>query len=297
MATGFKISGLRLCAGLAALGMLSAVACAGKSAGEIPANVAAGPDGEAPPADNEPASPVAQSTGVGGGTQSPDPAQSSPSLPACAGEALDMPGYTNLALYHFEETQGAQLFDSSDLPAGSDSFRQQGGTLLEGRRTEGHCGRGLTFDSDGAHLEFGAMGGSSFDNGIAVSVWLRPASISPGEAHIVGDGAGGISSFQLVLDSGYPVFRLSNPLGEWDELLRASAPLVPGAWQHLTLTYEPGAGKLAVDGQALATTDTFHPIEGSYNIVAAGAITNLNPCCSYYHQYLGDLDELAVFGR
>jgi hypothetical protein len=130
-----------------------------------------------------------------------------------------------------------------------------------------------------------------------VSVWIRPASISNGEAHIVGDGGGGLASFQLILDSGYPVFRLSNPNGQWDELMRASAPVVAGAWQHVALTYEPGSGSIAVDGQVLATTDLFHPIQGSYNTIAAGAITNVFPCCSYYHQYLGDLDELALFGR
>jgi hypothetical protein len=132
---------------------------------------------------------------------------------------------------------------------------------------------------------------------LALSVWLRPASIGDGEAHIVGDGGGGLTSFQLVLDSGVPVFRHSNPLGEWDELMRASAPLLPGTWQHLVVSYEPGAGQLTVDGSVLASTDLVHPIPGSYNTVAAGAITKLDPCCSYYHQYRGDFDELAIFGR
>jgi hypothetical protein len=238
-----------------------------------------------------PANPV--SSGTGGGSGNP-PAEG-PDLP-CAADALSaFPGYTNVALYHFEETRGAQLRDSSGLVATGDPALQAGlgGTMVGARRGEGHCGRGLSLDGS-AHAELWPVG-PQFDDGIAVGVWVRPTSIGAAEAHLVGDGGLGVSSFQLVLDAGYPVFRLSDAEGVWHELLRSSRPLVAGVWQFVSVSYEPGLGSLSVDGNEADTTDIVLPIAGSYNIIGVGGIINASPCCDYHHEFDGDLDEVAIF--
>jgi len=198
-----------------------------------------------------------------------------------------MPGYASTAMYHFEETQGATLLDAATSG--------RGGTLEGGRRSEGYCGRALRFDVAGAHAYLAAMG-SLFGNGLAVSVWLRPASIDAGLAHIVGDGGGGLSSFQLVLEGGVPSLHLSDDFGQWHEMLRSDAPLVAGIWQHIVVRYEPGASSgLFVDGTEGATTDVVRSVPGSYNRLVVGALNDLDT--GFYHQYLGDLDELAIFAR
>jgi hypothetical protein len=240
-----------------------------------------------------PAGPV--SSGTGGGSGNP-PAEG-PDLP-CAAEALAaFPGYTNVALYHFEETRGAQLRDSSGLVPSADPVLGVGlgGTVVGARRGEGHCGRGLSLAAN-AHAELSPVG-TVFDAGVAVGVWVRPSSIGAAEAHLVGDGGLGLASFQLVLDAGHPVFLLSDRGGAMSELLRSSTPLVAGIWQYVSVSYEPGLGSLSVDGNEVATTDIIWPIAGSYNVIAVGGIINASPCCDYHHQFDGDIDEVAIFAR
>src|SRR5690349_4574176 len=142
----------------------------------------------------------------GGGPGEPDPDQpfSDPipvgEVPPCNEEAPPLlEGYTYHALYRFEEPRGATLEDTIGIGQG---------TVQGASRGEGECGRGVSFSGDGAHLELSDLG-DVFRDGIAVGLWVRPSSLVPGQAHLVGDGPWGITSFQLFLDAGVPVLRLA----------------------------------------------------------------------------------------
>jgi hypothetical protein len=151
---------------------------------------------------------------------------------------------------------------------------------------------------DEAHLDLPALG-DALRGGVAVGAWLRPASISEGEAHVVGDGGGGVASFQVVLDGGYPVFRLSSETtGTWTEILRATTPLEPNVWQYLQLAYDGSSSRFFLDGAEIGSGDIIYAVPGSYNPIAVGAVVDvMSQTFSYHHQYLGDLDELVLFGR
>jgi hypothetical protein len=206
-------------------------------------------------------------------------------VPPCIAQAPSrLEGYTHVALYRFEEDRGRALVDTT---------RTGQGTLHGGLRTEGQCGQAVTFEAEDAHLELSAVG-PVFGGGIAVGIWVRPSSTEAGEAHLVGDGGGGVATFQLVLVQGIPTFRISTR-GGWRDLLRAAEPLEPNEWHYLQATYDLEAGSLFIDGSEAAQATIAYPMEGSYNTIYAGAIRSTTPCCSFAHRFRGNLDEIAIY--
>lgn len=228
----------------------------------------------------------------GGGPGMPDPEQpfSDPipvgEVPPCIEDAPPLlEGYTYHALYRFEEERGPALVDTIGVGQG---------TMQGASRSDGQCGRGVSL-TEGAHLELSNLG-PVFQNGIAIGLWVRPSSLVEGEAHLVGDGGGGVTSFQLVLEDGVPVFRLADSNYQWRDLMRANDALELGAWQYVQAAYNLDAGSLYVDGREVATTSLVYSIEGSYNTLAVGAITDTDgECCMLEHGFLGDLDEIAIY--
>lgn len=200
-------------------------------------------------------------------------------------------GFSPVAVYHLDEASGPQVVESTGH-GGS-------GTIVNGMRGPGACGMGVTLDGAGGRIELPPVG-QVLANGVAAELWLRPTSIQAGEAHLVGDGGGGLASFQLVLEDGVPVFRLSDRnSGEWREILRSSRPLRAGVWQHVRAAYEVdvGRGQLLVDGVEVARTTRILPVEPSFNTLYVGAIMESSPCCSIGRQLLADLDEIVVWGK
>lgn len=231
---------------------------------------------------------------LGGGPGEPDPEQpfSDPipvgEVPTCNEEAPPLlEGYTYHALYRFEEPRGATLEDTIGIGQG---------TIQGASRSEGECGRGVSFSADGAHLELTDLG-DVFQDGIAVGLWVRPTSLVSGEAHLVGDGPWGVTSFQLFLDDGVPVLRIADSNYAWHDLLRASDPLELDAWQYIQVAYNSDTAELFIDGREIATSNLVYTIQGSYNLLYVGATAtiDLDPCCPYERSFVGDLDEIAIY--
>lgn len=228
----------------------------------------------------------------GGGPGEPDPEQpfSEPipvgEVPPCNEEAPPLlEGYTYHALYRFEEPRGATLVDTIGVGQG---------TMQGASRGEGECGRGASFSGDGAHLELSDLG-DVFQDGIAVGLWVRPTSVVSGEAHLVGDGPLGVTSFQLFLDDGVPVLRLADANYQWHDLLRASDPLEVDVWQYVQVAYNLDSAQLFVDGREVSTSNLIYTIQGSYNLLFIGATAAIDPCCPFERSFVGDLDEIAIY--
>jgi len=228
----------------------------------------------------------------GGGPGKPDPEQpfSDPipvgEVPPGIEEAPPLlEGHTYHALYRFEEPRGATLVDTLGIGQG---------TIQGASRGEGECGRGVSFNTDGAHLELSDLG-DVFQDGIAVGLWVRPTSQVSGEAHLVGDGPWGVTSFQLFLDDGVPVLRLADDNAGWNDLLRASDPLELDVWQYVQIAYDLDTAQLFVDGREVATSSLIYSIPGSYNLLYVGATAALEPGQPFERSFVGDLDEIAIY--
>jgi hypothetical protein len=153
----------------------------------------------------------------------------------------------------------------------------------------------VRFEADQAHLELSPVG-EVFEYGIAVGLWVRPAALVEGEVHLVGDGGGGITSFQLVLEDGVPVFRLADANNQWNDLLRATDALEHDDRHYVQVVYDVGAGSMFIDGDEVATTRLVYPIQGSHNIVYVGARTSFDdPDYALGYGFVGDLDEIAIY--
>jgi hypothetical protein len=199
-------------------------------------------------------------------------------------------GYQPVALYHLEEGGGAGVLDSSGYGSG---------VIVDATRGTGACGRGVTLDGPDAHLELSAVG-DVFAKGIAVELWIRPASIQPGEVHLIGDGGGGLASVQLTLEDGFPVFRLADSAtGGWHELLRSPVPVRASAWQHVRAVYDgyTGDGQLLINGIGVIAANRIMQVAGSYNTIYAGAILGTSFCCAITNQFTGDIDELGIWQK
>lgn len=197
--------------------------------------------------------------------------------------------YTLVASYPFEEPSGADVLDSGKHFAA--------GVIDGGRRSEGACGRGLTLDGNDSRVELQPMG-EVFAEGIGVNLWVRPNVVQDGTVHLLGDGGGGLASFQLVLDDSFLVFRLSDSdTGQWHELLRSPYPLPAGAWHEVGATYDGNLGRLMIDREVVDENERIMPIEGSYNIVYVGAVMDISDCCSIVNELVGDVDEITIWRR
>jgi hypothetical protein len=209
----------------------------------------------------------------------------------CPLAIADPAGFQPVALYRLDESGGAAVVDSSGHGAG--------GTIFNGIRGPGACGRGVTLDDPEARLELPAIG-DIFAGGIAVELWLRPTSIQRGRVHLIGDGGGGLASFQLTLEDGFPAFRFEDSTtGNWRELLRSPVSVRAGAWQHVRAVYDgdTGNGKLFIDGIEVSRTNRIVQVQGSYNRIYVGAVLSIDPCCSLTNQLAGDIDEIAIWRR
>jgi hypothetical protein len=205
-----------------------------------------------------------------------------------------------VALYHLQESGGAAVLDSSGnaYDGGQSLNMEPGGTINGGGRIDGACGRGVTLDGADSNLTLSPVG-DVFGGGIAVELWLRPSSISTGEAHLIGDGGGGLASFQLVLVTGVPVFRVSGEYSGWSDLVRSTVAVQSGQWQHLRAVYDAFSGDagMYVNGTELANANRILTVPVSLNRIYVGAVVSVATCCPIINEFVGDLDELAVWGK
>lgn len=200
-------------------------------------------------------------------------------------------GFSPVVVYQLDEASGPQVVESTGQGAS--------GTIVNGMRGPGACGPGVTLDGAGGRIELRPVG-DVFANGVAAELWLRPTSLQPGEVHLLGDGGGGLASFQLVLVEGIPVFRLMDRAsGEWRDIIRSPQPVRAGIWQHLRAVYEvdAGRGQLFVDSVEVGRTTRILPVEPSFNTLYVGAIMETSPCCSIGRQLLADVDEIVIWRK
>ncbi len=218
----------------------------------------------------------------------------------CPFEIPALSGWTALALYHLDESGGAQVLDSSGntYDGGKGLNMAPGGTINGGGRVDGACGRGVTLDGADSNLTLSPVG-DGFGGGIAVELWLRPTSISTGEAHLIGDGGGGLASFQLVLVAGMPVFRVSGEYSGWFDLVRSTVAVQVGQWQHLRAVYDAFSGdsRIFIDGTEVARANRILTVPSSMNRIYVGAVISIATCCPLINEFVGDLDELVVWGK
>lgn len=209
-------------------------------------------------------------------------------------------GYHLAAPYRFEELSGSTVLDATDNAATVDlmSGNRPHGTIEGGTREEGACNRGVAFDGDDTRLELAPVG-NRFQQGIAVELWLRPAGLQAGEVHLVGDGDLGLATFQLTLDGGVPAFKLRDRdgTGMWRELVRAPADLGVGVWTHLRATYDGTTATLFVNGRAGASSRRTMSVAASVNRIYVAGRMRGNPCCSIEHEFIGSIDEVAIWHR
>jgi hypothetical protein len=206
--------------------------------------------------------------------------------------------YRLLGLYHFEEASGAHAEDSAGVITEVDPHFgiELGGTLHGATRSAGACGRGLALDGEDTNVVLNPVG-DVFQRGIAAELWFRAAERQEGEAHLLGDGGGGLASFQLVLVDGFPVFRLVDQNNGFRDVATSGVAIEPGEWHHLRGRYDGDKAELLLDGVLVGGSSRIFPVEGSHNIITVGARDDLSPCCSTAYEFIGDVDEVAIWAK
>src|SRR5689334_7109773 len=99
---------------------------------------------------------------------------------------------------------------------------------------------------------------------------------------------GGIALFYNVWQSGITVSN-SNP-----ESGLSGINARDGNWHMITATYMPGQQKFYVDGTLIASRSYTGPLPLTATGVTIGGFEGFGP---YHHQWVGDLDEVTIYGR
>jgi hypothetical protein len=185
-----------------------------------------------------------------------------------------------VAAYGFDEGGGVRVADAS-------GNSNDGATTA--RRTEaGRFGRALRMDrpSEAAIVRDDAS--LRLRTTVTLEAWVYPERGSGSRAIVVKEGGKRVA-YALSTTGGRPQAVINS--GSTTHVARASSPLKPGRWTHLTATYDGRTVSLFVGSVEVARTSATGKMltaRGPLRIGAGGTGGN---------RFLGRIDEVRVYGR
>lgn len=169
---------------------------------------------------------------------------------------------TQALVYHFSEREAVPQDSTANANHAVRSTAKVSGTGL--------IGGGITFDGSSELALPSTPSLKSGANGLTLSFWIKPIDAADAAIYTQTDGA---APLKLSMRGGKLVAQ-SGAL-----IATSSAPLNPGAWQHVAV--------VAKDGLALY-------VSGQESARAAGSVPDLNGAAVIGKGFKGDIDELQI---
>lgn len=160
-----------------------------------------------------------------------------------------------LGLWKFDDCDPSSLQLADSSGNGLTATRTASATCAEGVN-----GMAVSFDGNHDAVEIPSQQAISFGQHVAVAAWVNPTVVS-GNNPIIYQRAHGKTSFQLGIDNGNAVFKVTLATGQ---IVTTLAPVSAGDWTHIAGAYNGQFIFLFINGQQVG------------QIAAAGTLLNVN---------------------
>lgn len=194
-----------------------------------------------------------------------------------------------VGFWKFDEAANAGSYDDAFGSADLAPFGTQVGSGIPSV-DDGVIGRALS--NNGA---FRVALGAFARNGVGTwEGWLRSTNTTSNNSFAIAEGASaGNPVMALGLGTGGKLRGFARNAAGAAQTLTSAATLSDGAWHHVVLTYDGTNVRLYLDGALVAGPLALAGPIGTENFAVGGRRTGSN----ISNQYVGDVDEVAVYSR
>ncbi|MGD9695173.1 MAG: LamG domain-containing protein [Thermoleophilia bacterium] len=188
-----------------------------------------------------------------------------------------------VAAYSFDEAKGSTVVDSSPS--------RNNGRAYATPRVRGRHGRALSFNGRSSRVTVPGRASLRPTGALTVEAWVKVAGAPRGRRGIVTkEGLGGaVWGLYARGASGRPAAEVRRASGR--SRSAAPAPLRPGRWTHLAMTYDGGAVRLYRDGVLVSTTRSTGALRTSTSALRIGG----NPVRGDW--FRGVIDDVRIYNR